>query len=114
MKSKRELATRVLRDLKVCNLADAPNPEDAALMNETVDSVLAELNDETLINFDYLAELDTQVIPENVFLCIVDIVRSHGYVDTPQDGALREAGMKRLRRAILQGSDNIPAVVEYF
>ncbi len=116
MKSKRDLATAVLRKLTVTSLADTPAPEDSIKADETVQSVLDELVTEDLIVFNYIADLDTAVIPDSQFNALIDVV---AYDLAPNFGkaldiGVRTMGINRLRRMILQGYDPIPVEADYF
>ena len=123
--TKRDLADRALKDLRVVPIGDEASAEDAAKADQIVYEVLSELVEEALVTFDYEAAAADEVIPAKCFGSLADIAAerlAYGYglqqrtsvSPQGQPESLTKNAMRRLRRAVLLGNDPSPTRAEYF
>lgn len=114
--NKSDLRNRVLRDAGVLDIQTTASAEDAANVDEVIQQSLEELEAESLVIFNDQSGATVDNIPGKVFLPLADFVRSQGMssYDVPRDEGLRLSALTRLRRVILDGSDDTPVQACYF
>lgn len=128
MRTKRQLVTAALRDLRLTALGETPAAEDFELGVEKYDTKLEELREKGLAwwpNTAGVAASDTLEIPDSVFLpltrvMIGELAGPFGK-DTPveQDDAGRpmavdKKGLMDLRRHMSKRDSGEPTTAEYF
>lgn len=114
--SKADLRARVLKDMGVVDINGTASAIEASTVDEIVQQSLEELEDEKLMVFDYSATSTTDVIPGRLFAAYADFVRYHAAPSfgLAKDENLRASALKRLRRGILDGSDDVPVRQQFY
>ena len=114
--SKQDLRNRVLHDLGVLDISESASAEDAELVDAIVQQSLEELEDENLVIFDSQQGETVENIPGRCFSALADFVRYHAGMSygVPKDENLRMSALYRLRKSVLDGSDDTPVRVNFF
>jgi hypothetical protein len=114
--SKADLRNRALKDMGVLDINESASAIQARIVDDIVAQALDELEDEDLIIFDTSATNTSDVIPGRLFAAYADFVRFHAMpaFGMAKDENLYLSALKRLRRGIRDGSDDVPVKVDYF
>lgn len=104
-----DLATAVLRRLRVIGSSDTPGPARAAMVTTFYADHFQELED------DEIAFWDEASIPERAFTALVDLVAGRLAPSFGLSRAdLEESGERRLRRLAAESSDGAPIAGEFY
>ena len=114
--SKQALRSRVLKDAGVLDINETASAQDSENVDEVIQQSIEELETESLQIFNPLASETTDNIPGRIFLPLADFVRSQGMssYSVPRDENLRMSALRRLRRAVMLGSDDTPTPACFF
>lgn len=114
--TKHQLRNQTLVHLGVLDPTEQPDADTIALVDPVIQQMLEHLDDENCLIFDPSVDFDTDVIPGRVMLALRDLgayILGPGYGKNYQE-MTREMAMKQLRRSVIEGTNDIPTVIENF
>lgn len=123
--SKADLRNSALEEIKVKDAGETAAALDSSTVDAEAQRVIENLEDESLLIFDASVSATTSNIPGRIFNALRDLVaesicRKYGIPETtvlgPHDRpeSLTKNATRRLRRSILDGSDDVPVKAQYF
>lgn len=120
LKTKRDLATRVLRKLRIASSVQAPAAEDVARVAGAYDTKLEEWRDRDLVYWTN-TDLATAEIPIAAFDALVDLMINEVGGDYGRDQLgpierrqIEERLLQHLRRHTQTRSSGLPTHADYF
>lgn len=120
MRTKRDLITNVLRDLRVTGSLDQPAAEDYARVKEKYNSKLEEWRERDVVYWSNTLTSDTEAeIPDLVFETVTALVANEvaprfGYAMSPSEKRQNEEFLlKQLRRLTALKTANRPNRADY-
>lgn len=114
--SKANLRDQALVALGVLDPTESADAQTVARVDPILQQMIEGLDDENLLIFDPSTNETTDVIPSRVMLAMKELAEYElgpGY-GRPRDAAYREGALRRLRRSVLEASNDIPTIIENF
>ena len=123
--SKQELRDSALEEIKVKDANESMDSLDTDMADREIQAFIEYLEDETLLIFDASVGITMSNIPGRIWIALRDVVaellapkyaKATRMVAKPGGGqeAMYDNAMRRLRRSVLDGSDDVPVKACYF